>query len=139
MSRPILAIGDALWHGGREWTVAGIEGAMASGARIWLADKNGDGSLAVFALSELLRDPGFGPMAGPRLRVPQVGLLSTVPEDQQLRALDLERHVREVETGYPTPSGKGLVKPQYDPAVTTRWLSVSRRRPMNWPHRAGRA
>ncbi|WP_225882139.1 transposase [Streptomyces aureocirculatus] len=99
--------------------MAGIEGAMASGARIWLADKNGDGSLAVFALSELLRDPGFGPMAGPRLRVPQVGLLSTVPEDQQLRALDLERHVREVETGYPTPSGKGLVKPQYDPAVTT--------------------
>ncbi|MGX1975810.1 transposase [Streptomyces kronopolitis] len=99
--------------------MAGIEGAMASGARIWLVDKHGDGSLAVFALAELLGDPGFGPVAGPRLRVPQVGLLSTVPEDQQLRAFDLERHVREVETGYPAPGGKGVVKPQYDPACTT--------------------
>ncbi|MFI5524282.1 transposase [Streptomyces platensis] len=119
MSRPMLDIGGAVRHGGREWAVAGIEGAMASGARIWLVDKDGDGSLAVFALAELLGDPGFGPVAGPRLRVPQVGLLSTVPEDQQLRAFDLERHVREVETGYPTPGGKGLMKPQYDPACTT--------------------
>lgn len=115
----MLDIGGAVRHGGREWAVAGIEGAMASGARIWLVDKDGDGSLAVFALAELLGDPGFGPVAGPRLRMPQVGLLSTVPEDQQLRAFDLERHVREVETGYPTPGGKRLVKPQYDPACTT--------------------
>ncbi|MCR8575902.1 transposase [Streptomyces sp. Isolate_219] len=119
MSRPMLDIGGAVRHGGREWAVAGIEGAMASGARIWLVDKDGDGSLAVFALAELLGDPGFGPVAGPRLRVPQVGLLSTVPEDQQLRAFDLERHVREVETGYPAPGGNGLVKPQYDPTCTT--------------------
>ncbi|MGX1364690.1 transposase InsO family protein [Streptomyces canus] len=119
MSRQILSIGDALQHGGREWTVAGIEGTMASGARIWLADKNADGSLAVFTLTELLNDPGFGPIVGPRLRVPQVGLLSTVPEGQQQRALDLERHVREVETGHQNPSSKGRVKPQYDPAVTT--------------------
>ncbi|MFC9227441.1 transposase [Streptomyces decoyicus] len=119
MSRPMLDIGGAVRHGGREWVVAGIEGAMASGARIWLVDKHGDGSLAVFALAELLGDPGFGPVAGPRLRVPQVGLLSTVPEEQQLRAFDLERHVREVETGYPAPGGKGVVKPQYDPTCTT--------------------
>jgi hypothetical protein len=119
VSRPVIDVGGAVLHQGREWTVAGIEGAMASGARIWMADKDGDGSLAVFALAELLKDPGFGPVAGPRLRVPQVGLLSTVPEDQQLRALDLERHVREVETGYPAPGGKGPVKPQYDPASTT--------------------
>ncbi|WP_327707073.1 transposase [Streptomyces decoyicus] len=119
MSRPMLDIGGAVRHGGREWAVAGIEGAMASGARIWLVDKGGDGSLAVFALAELLGDPGFGPVASPRLRVPQVGLLSTVPEDQQLRAFELERHVREVETGYPAPGGKGRVKPQYDPTCTT--------------------
>ncbi|MFF3467579.1 transposase [Streptomyces sp. NPDC002619] len=115
----MLAVGATVRHGGREWTVAGIEGAMASGARIWLADTDGDGSLAVFGLAELLADPGFGPAAGPRLRVPQTGLLSTVPEDQQLRALDVERHVREVETGYPVPNGKGTVKPQYDPASRT--------------------
>lgn len=115
----MLDIGGAVRHGGREWAVAGIEGAMASGARIWLVDKDGDGSLAVFALAELLGDPGFGPVVNPRLRVPQVGLLSTVPEDQQLRAFDLERHVREVETGYPAPGGNGLVKPQYDPTCTT--------------------
>ncbi|CAM5645375.1 hypothetical protein SAFG77S_04599 [Streptomyces afghaniensis] len=99
--------------------MAGIEGALADWARIWLADTDGDGSLAVFALAALLRDPGLGPVDGPRLRVPQVGLLSTVPEEQQLRALDLERHVREVETGCPVPGSKAVIKPQYDPASTT--------------------
>jgi transposase InsO family protein len=115
----VLDVGGSVRHKGREWIVAGIEGAMTSGARVWLADKEGDGSLAVFALAELVGDPSFGPVAGPRLRVPQVGLLSTVPEDQQLRAFDLERHVREVETGHPEPGGKGSVKPQYDPSSTT--------------------
>jgi len=92
---------------------------MADGVRIWLTDTDGDGSLAVFALADLLRDPGFQPVDLPRLRVPQVGLLSTVPEEQQLRALDLERHVREVETGCPVPGHKTAIKPQYDPASTT--------------------
>ncbi|WP_180685608.1 DDE-type integrase/transposase/recombinase [Streptomyces gossypiisoli] len=119
MSRPVLAIGASLWHGDREWTIVGLEGDMAYGTRIWLAGKDGDGSLAVFGLAELLGDPAFSPVTGPRLRVPQVGLLSTVSEEQQLRALDLERHVREVETGYPAPDGKGPAKPQYDPGSTT--------------------
>ncbi|MDG5808566.1 transposase [Streptomyces ossamyceticus] len=99
--------------------MAGIEATLADGARIWLADPDGDGSLAVFALAELLRDPGFHRVDGPRLQVPQVGLLSTVPQEQRLRALDLERHVREVETGQPVPGGKAAIKPQYDPASTT--------------------
>ncbi|MFJ2607957.1 transposase [Streptomyces sp. NPDC087425] len=99
--------------------MAGIESATASGTRVWLAGPGGDGSLAVFGLAELLADPGFGPAAGPRLRVPQVGLLATVSEKQQLRALDIERHVREVETGCPAPDGRAPVRPQYDPASTT--------------------
>jgi transposase InsO family protein len=119
VSRPVLEVGAAVSHGGRKWTVAGIEAALADGARIWLADTDGDGSLAVFALASLLRDPGFSSVDGPRLRVPQVGLLSTAPEEQQLRALELERHVREVETGCPVPGSKAAIKPQYDPASTT--------------------
>jgi hypothetical protein len=115
----VLEVGAAVSHGGRKWTVAGIEAALADGARIWLADTDGDGSLAVFALASLLRDPGFSSVDGPRLRVPQVGLLSTAPEEQQLRALELERHVREVETGCPVPGSKAAIKPQYDPASTT--------------------
>ncbi|MET8813549.1 hypothetical protein ABZW47_16240 [Streptomyces sp. NPDC004549] len=94
---------------------------MAAGARVWLADTggDGDGSLAVFGLATLLGDPAFHPVDGPRLRVPQAGLLSTVSEEQRLRALDLERHVREVETSCPVPDGKTVGRPQYDPASTT--------------------
>ncbi|MCC9711648.1 transposase [Streptomyces sp. MNU76] len=119
MSRPVGKINAAVRFGGREWTVAGIEEDTASGARVWLAGKDGDGSLAVFGLAELLGDPAFSLAAGPRLRVPQFGLLSTVSEDERARALALERHVREVETGHPTPDGRGAVRPQYDPGSTT--------------------
>ncbi|MET8978987.1 transposase [Streptomyces sp. NPDC004539] len=121
---------------------------MTSGARIWLAGKDGEDGLAVFGLAELLSDPSFALAGGPpRLRVPQMGLLSTVPEDEQWRAFDLERHVREVETGDPTPDGKGPVKPQYDPDSTTLaqreqakadelasqgWLEVSRATVRRW-------
>ncbi|WP_438453351.1 transposase [Streptomyces asiaticus] len=96
--------------------MAGIEGTLTCESRVWLAEKGGDGGLAVFSLPALLGDTSFEP---PRLRVPQTGLLSTVSEDQQSRALALERHVREVETGYPTPGGEGPVKPQYDRGSTT--------------------
>ncbi|MEU7640796.1 transposase [Streptomyces sp. NPDC039016] len=117
MSRPMLTVGTAVAYGGREWTVAGVEGTMTSGARIWLA---GEDALAVFSLAELFGDPSFALADGPpRLRVPQMGLLSTVPEDERWRAFAVERHVREVETGHPTPDGKGPVMPQYDPDSTT--------------------
>lgn len=120
MSQPVLEIGLGVQHGGREWTVAGVEGDMTGGARIWLADKDGDGSLAVFGLAELLGDPGFAMVGGPRpLRVPQMGLLSTVSEAEQWRAFAIEQHVREVETGCPTPGGVGPVKLEFDPASTT--------------------
>ena len=122
MSRPVLEVGTAITCGGREWTVAGVEATTTSGARIWLAGKDGEeggDGLAVFGLAELFADPSFTLAGTPPLRVPQMGLLSTVPEDEQWRAFAVERHVREVETGHPTPDGECPVRPQYDPDSTT--------------------
>ncbi|BET45060.1 DDE-type integrase/transposase/recombinase [Kitasatospora aureofaciens] len=120
MSRPVLEVGAVVRHGGREWTVAGLETATACGPRIWLADPQQADALAVFDLTELLGDSSFElPGAGPRLRVPQMGLLSTVSEEQRWRAFSIERHIREVETGCAVPGGDGPVDPRYDPASTT--------------------
>ncbi|MBY8844581.1 transposase [Streptomyces sp. SP2-10] len=147
MSRRSLDVGAVVHHGGRAWRVAGIEGALASGGRIWLADPEEEGGLAVFDLAALVADPSFD--CG-RLRVPQVGLLSTVSEEQQWRAFAIERHVREVETGFPTADGEGPVKPQYDPHSTTLadreqakadelaaqgWKNVSRATVRRWRER----
>ncbi|MFF5372833.1 transposase [Streptomyces sp. NPDC013187] len=148
MSRPVLMVGTAVTCRGQAWTVAGVEGSMTSGARIWLAGQEAEDGLAVFGLTELLGDPSFA-LAGspPRLRVPQMGLLSTVPEDEQWRAFAVERHVREVETGQPTPGGEDPVRPQYDPDSTTLaqreqakadelalqgWVGVSRATVRRW-------
>lgn len=123
VSRPLLRPGTDVRYGGREWTVVGIEACSVSGARIWLSGtemKDGQDALAVFGLAKLLGDASFEPVGGPpRLRVPQMGLLSTVSEGEQWRAFELERHVREVETGRPTPDGTTPVRPEYDPASTT--------------------
>ncbi|MFK4143483.1 transposase, partial [Streptomyces filamentosus] len=120
MSRPVWEVGSLVRHDGRTWRVAGIEGTVTHGPRVWLAEQDTNASLAVFALSELMSDPAFALLGGPpRLRVPQFGLLSTVSEEQQARALEIERHVREVETGSPTPCCTGLVRREYDPALTT--------------------
>ncbi|MER8073179.1 transposase [Streptomyces sp. NPDC094034] len=123
MSRPRLEIGTSVRYGDREWSVTGIEAALASGPRIWLAGKgreDGNETVAVFGLAELLGDASFELVGGPqRLRVPQMGLLSTVSEGERWRAFALERHVREVETGHPMLVGKGPVRTEYDPDSTT--------------------
>ncbi|WP_197287614.1 transposase [Streptomyces apocyni] len=137
----------------RDWTVAGIEGNLTPQARIWLAENHEACGLAVFSLATLIGDPSFEMKDGPpRLRVPQTGLLSTVSEDQQRRALAIEQHVREVETGYPTPNSEGPVKPPYNPETTTLaqreqakadeltaqgWTSVSRATVRRWRARYG--
>lgn len=148
MSRPRLEIGVRVRCKEREWTVAGIEGTLAPEARIWLSGADGEEGLAVFGLAELLGDPTFGHVDGPpRLRVPQMGLLATVPEHEQWRAFSVERHVREVETGRPVPGDEGAVRPQYDPDSTTLaqreqakaeelsaqgWVGVSRATVRRW-------
>ncbi|MGW1278858.1 transposase [Streptomyces tsukubensis] len=120
MSRSVWEIGAAVRYDGRSWTVAGIEGNAAHGPRVWLAEQGRSGSLAAFSLGELMSDPAFElPGGAPRLRVPQMGLLSAVGEEQQRRAFAVERHVREVETGYPVPGYAGPARPEYDPASTT--------------------
>ena len=48
MSRLRLELGDAVRYGGRDWTLAGIEGTLTSSSRIWLAEKDVEGALAVF-------------------------------------------------------------------------------------------
>ncbi|WP_327350288.1 transposase [Streptomyces sp. NBC_01304] len=153
MNRLAPGIGAAVRYDGREWTVAGIEASLAPEARVWLSETQEAGGLAVFGLAALLGDPSFGVVGGPpRLRVPQTGLLAAVPEGQQQRAYAIERHVREVETGYPTPNPQGPAKPQYDLAATTLeqrehakadeltaqgWENVSRATVRRWRARYG--
>ncbi|MCU8592149.1 helix-turn-helix domain-containing protein [Streptomyces sp. A13(2022)] len=120
MSRLGLEIGTVVRHKDRMWRVAGLESATCRGPRIWLAEADDSGDLAVFDLTALLSDPSFGlPDGGPRLRVPQLGLLSTVSEEQRWRAFSIERHVREVETGCAAPGDSTPHDPRYDPASTT--------------------
>ncbi|WP_405468104.1 helix-turn-helix domain-containing protein [Streptomyces anulatus] len=152
MSRLVWKIGDPVRGDGREWSVAGVEAHGAEGPRIWLVERGRSGGLAVFGLAAL-SDLGFELLKGPpRLCVPQMGLLSTVSEDQRVRAFALEQHVREVETGFATPAlGRvGPPRPQYDPALTTLaqreqakadelaeqgWTAVSRATVRRWRKR----
>ncbi|MFD4318980.1 transposase [Streptomyces sp. NPDC058548] len=115
MSRPVVTIGSWVRFGGCERAVVGLEGS-----RLWLRELGGEESFGVFSMPDLLSDPSFELVSGPpRLSVPQMGLLSTLSDDERLRAFAVERHVREVETGHASPCGNGPVRAEYDPRTTT--------------------
>lgn len=115
MTRPVVEVGGAVRFDGRRWTVSGLESG-----RVWLTEQGDTGVMAVFGLSALFSSPGFELVGGPPpLKAPQCGLLATLPEEVRERAFSMERHVREVETGYPVPGGLGPVRAMYDPEHTT--------------------
>lgn len=115
MTRPVVEIDGEVRFDGRRWTVSGLEPG-----RVWLTEQGSTGVMAVFGLAALFSSPGFEVVGGPSpLKAPQYGLLATLPEEVRERAFSMERHVREVETGYPVPGGRGPVREMYDPARTT--------------------
>ncbi|WP_405773674.1 transposase [Streptomyces sp. NBC_00859] len=115
MTRPVVEVDSLVVFEGRRWRVRGI-----GPGQIWLSQDDAGGTTAVVALPTLLSDPGFEVVGGPPpLKVPQSGLLETVPAQVRERALAIARHVREVETGHPVVGGEGPVRDAFDPARTT--------------------
>ncbi|MFF5728156.1 hypothetical protein [[Kitasatospora] papulosa] len=107
-------VGSRVRFEGRAWTVAAL-----TGGQVRLIAENGE--LAALLLSLLFADEGFEVAAAPAAcRVPPLGLLESLPEAVQERALAWELHVREVETGHPGGSGAvGPPRAAYDPEVRT--------------------
>ncbi|MFF3492850.1 hypothetical protein ACFYWS_15995 [Streptomyces sp. NPDC002795] len=103
MRRAVVEVGARLRYDGRVWTLAVLEGARAT----LVAD---EGASAVVLLACLFAGPSFGVEGGPAAgRVPPFGLLfgllEALPVEVRVevreRALAWQRHVREVETGFP--------------------------------------
>ncbi|MGW5619151.1 transposase [Streptomyces sp. NPDC003877] len=111
MTQAVVEAGARLRYDGRVWTLAVLEGARAT----LVTD---EGASAVVLLSYLFADPSFevegGPVPG---RVPPFGLLEALPVEVRERALAWQRHVREVETGFPYAVGQGAPREQFDPAT----------------------
>lgn len=111
MRQAVIEVGARLSYDGRAWTVAVLEGARAT----LVTD---EGASVVVLLSYLLTDPSFEVEGGPAPgRVPPLGLLEALPEQLRERALAWQRHVREVETGFPDAVGQGAPREQFDPAM----------------------
>lgn len=118
--RPTLQAGDTVVFREREWEVVGL-GSAESGAPVqcWLRDDVG--AVLNFCVADVLASDDFQVAGGEasRLRAPQLGLLATVPEQEEEDAYTWERHLREVEWGVPSPGAHGPVRKCYDPSATT--------------------
>ncbi|MEU5247380.1 transposase [Streptomyces asoensis] len=111
MTQAVVEVGGRLRYDGRVWTLAVLEGARAT----LVSDEGGS---AVVVLPYLFADPSFGVEGGPAPgRVPPFGLLEALPVEVRERAVAWQRHVREVETGFPDAVGQGAPREQFDPAV----------------------
>ncbi|MCF2131092.1 transposase [Strepomyces sp. STD 3.1] len=111
MTQAVVEVGARLRYDGRPWTLAVLEGARAT----LVSD---EGASAVVLLPYLFADPSFEVEGGPAPgRVPPFGLLEALPEQVRERALAWQRHVREVETGFPDAVGQGAPREQFDPAT----------------------
>ncbi|CAL9672622.1 transposase [Streptomyces sp. enrichment culture] len=111
MTQAVVEVGARLRYEGRVWTLAVLEGARAT----LVSD---EGASAVVLLPYLFADPSFEVEGGTAPgRVPPFGLLEALPEQVRERALAWQRHVREVETGFPDAIGQGAPREQFDPAT----------------------
>ncbi|MEU8795674.1 hypothetical protein [Streptomyces sp. NPDC048643] len=109
MTQAVIEVGARLRYDGRAWTLAVLEGARAT----LVSD---EGASAVVLLPHLFADPSFEVEGGPAPgRVPPFGLLEALPVDVRERALVWQRHVREVETGFPNATGQGAPREQLAP------------------------
>ncbi|EST27845.1 hypothetical protein N566_23210, partial [Streptomycetaceae bacterium MP113-05] len=113
LSGPVVELGARVRFGGRIWTVA----ALAPG-QVQLVSESGE--VAALLLSRLFADAEFEVLDAPRMsRVPPLGLMESLPDAVRERALAWERHVREVETGWPDGGGAaGEPRAEYDPVRT---------------------
>ncbi|MFJ5105205.1 transposase [Streptomyces sp. NPDC088554] len=111
MTQAVVEVGARVRFDGRMWTVAVLEGARATLV-------TGEGASAVVLLPYLFADPSFE-VEGGRVpqRVPPFGLLEALPVEVRERALAWQRHVREVETGFPDAVGQGRPREEFDPAT----------------------
>lgn len=112
--QPVLELGCRVRFQGRVWTVA----SLAEG-QVGLVGE--DGAVAAVLMSLLFADTGFEIFGAVRAAaVAPLGLLESLPDAVRERALAWERHVREVETGFPDAGiAAGEPRAQYDPSMRT--------------------
>ncbi|CAM5590775.1 hypothetical protein KAURM247S_01971 [Kitasatospora aureofaciens] len=109
--RSAVEVGTRLCFEGRTWTVVMLEGARAT-----LVDE--DGAVASVLLAHLLSAPSFALADAPTpSRVPPLGLLEELPEQAREHAMAWQRHVREVETGFPTADTSGVPRRRVRPGA----------------------
>jgi hypothetical protein len=108
----VLEVGSQVRFEDRSWTVV-----MLEGVRVRLVDS--DNSTATVLVSYLFAAPDFELVGAPRPQVPPFGLLEELSVQARERAEAWERHVREVETGFPVPGQGGVPRAEFDPAQRT--------------------
>lgn len=106
--RARVTVGGQVVFQARTWTVAVLEGL-----RVQLVDA--EGAVASVAWAHLLADKHFEVVGQAKPgAVGPLGMLDALEKEARERALQWERHVREVETG--SADGSGQVSDRYDPA-----------------------
>ncbi|MER7485063.1 helix-turn-helix domain-containing protein [Streptomyces sp. NPDC126497] len=70
-------------------------------------------------MNHLFAAPDFDLVGASRRHVPPFGLLEELPAQARERAEAWERHVLEVETGFPVPGQGGVPRTEFDPAHRT--------------------
>lgn len=109
MTCTVLEPGTQLRFAQRTWTVVMLEGSRAR-----LIDA--DDSVATVLVNYLFAAPDFEVVGAPRRGVAPYGLLEELPAPVRERAYAWERHVREVETGFPAPGQAQAPREEFDPA-----------------------
>ncbi|GAA0452132.1 hypothetical protein [Streptomyces olivaceiscleroticus] len=118
--RPRVEVGAHVRFRGTRWQVVGLAGPSFHLARE-------DGGEEVVLAGYLFADSGFavlGAGAEQPQAVPRWGLFETAPAAAREKALAWQRHIREVECGWPDGSdGSAMVREQYD---SGRWTLAER-------------
>lgn len=111
-SAGVVEVGDRVRFEGSVHVLAGLDGP-----RCRLLSEEGAG-VQVLLLTEMLGAQDFAVLDRPRSRrAPAHGLLDGLDAAVREKALAWERHVLEVESGYPGACREGGPRAGYDPAV----------------------
>ncbi|MFE9968249.1 hypothetical protein [Streptomyces sp. NPDC005525] len=109
MNGAMMEPGTQVRFAQRTWTVVMLEGPHAR-----LIDA--DDSVATVLVNYLFAAPDFEVVGAPQRSVAPFGRLEELPEQVRERAYAWERHVCEVETGFPVPGQAQEPRAEFDPA-----------------------
>jgi putative transposase len=111
---PVLRLGSWVHYNGGEHQVVTLAGTS-------VGLRSAEGAESVVLASYLMASPGFEISGGDPPRLEPAGLLDGLPPKALAAARELERHVVEALTGFPSGTAPGTAPRRgYDPSATTQ-------------------